>query len=78
MVEINGFDTDRILVDGESSTDILLLNAFKSMGQRKKELKNVDFLIIGVAGCVVYLLRAINLPVALDDGWKIIKLTSFS
>lgn len=39
IAKVGGFNTKRILLDKESSTNIMFLDAIKSIGQSKKEIK---------------------------------------
>lgn len=63
--KIVGFDVKRILVDSESSTDVLFLEAFLSMRKSREDINKVDFPLIRFAGKITYPLRAIRLPVVL-------------
>lgn len=65
----------RILIDGGSSTDILFLDAFEKMGRSKRDLKRVDFPLIGFPGRTTYPLGAITRPVILGEGWKSIEVS---
>lgn len=67
---IDGFETKRILIDGGSSLDILLLDAFKNMTRNTNDLKGIDFPLIRFAGSAIYPLRDIRLSVNIGEGWK--------
>lgn len=45
IAKIDGFDTKRISVDGDSSKDNLLLDTFENMRNNKKELKRWTLLL---------------------------------
>lgn len=64
--EINGFDVRRILVEFGSSTNVLIHDALVAMGKTIKDLKKVDFPLIGFVRRTTYLLRAIHIPVVLS------------
>lgn len=66
---------NKILIGGGNSTGILIVDAFKKMGQSKKDLKRVDFPFIGFDGRTTYPLGVIDLIVVLGDGWKNIEVS---
>lgn len=70
--EIDGYDVRRVLVDSGISTDILFLDALMKMGHSEKELKKVNFPLMGFASQKTYPVGAITLPVYLGEGWKAI------
>lgn len=48
--EVDRCDMKRILIDRSSLTDILFLDAFEKMGISKRDLKQLNFPLIGFAG----------------------------
>lgn len=47
---------------------ILFLDSFEKMGTSKKDLKGVDFPLIGFIGRITYPLGSITLPMVLVEG----------
>lgn len=63
--EVGGCDMKRILIGGGSSTDILFLDAFEKMGKSNRDMKRVNFPLIGFASRTTYPVGAITLLVIL-------------
>lgn len=66
--EIDGYDVKRVLIDADSSTDVLFLDALKKMGRSEKNLKKVNFPLMGFASNTTYLVGIITLPVYIGEG----------
>lgn len=71
--EFNGFNVKRILVNSGISTYVFFLSTLLDMRKMKKDLKKVDFLLIGFAGRTTYVLRGVNLSMVLGEGWKLLR-----
>lgn len=42
IIEINGYDVKRVLINSGSSTDVLFLDALNNIGKSEKDLKKVN------------------------------------
>ena len=62
-LSITDFNTQRVLVDNGSSTDILYYPAFQQMRVGKEHLLPSDTLLVGFGGTKVFLVGTITLPV---------------
>lgn len=65
--EIDGYDVKRVLINLGSSTHVLFLDAVKNMGRSKKDLKKVNFPLMGFASNATYPVGAITLPVYIGE-----------
>lgn len=72
---VDGFEVKRILIDGGSSADILFANALQAMGRTRKDLKPVDFPLVGFSGSgsTSYPLGLITPPVQFGEGPRSLK-----
>lgn len=61
--EIDDYDVKRVLIDSGSSTDVFFLDALKKMGRSKKDMKKVNFPLMGFASQATYPVGAITSPV---------------
>lgn len=66
----HGYNVMRVLIDFGISTDVQFLNALRNMGKDEKDLKKVNFPLMGFATTTTYPLGAITLPVYLGEGLK--------
>lgn len=69
-VEINWYDMKRVMIYSGSSTDVLFLDALKTMGKSEKDIKIVNFPLMRFASTTTYLVGAITLSLHLGEGWK--------
>lgn len=68
--ETEGYDVKRVLIYSGTSIDVHFLNALKNIGKSEKDLKKVNFPLMGFASMTTYLVGAITIPVYLGKGWK--------
>lgn len=68
--EIDGYDVNRVLIDSWSLIDVLFLDALKRMGKNEKDLKKVNFPLMGFASEATYLIEVITLPVYFGEEWN--------
>ena len=61
---IAGWEINRVLIDSESSTDIIFVNAFNQMKLSRSKLQPSDSPLIGFGGKKVDALGKISLPVS--------------
>lgn len=59
-----------VLILMGNSTDVLFLDALKKMVRSKKDLKKVNFSLMGFASNMTYPVGAFTLPLYLGEGWK--------
>ena len=64
---IRDYNTHQVLVDNESSVDILYYLAFQQMRIRKEQLIPTNAPFVGFRGTRIHPLRAITLPVSVKD-----------
>ncbi|XP_021767688.1 uncharacterized protein LOC110732083 [Chenopodium quinoa] len=70
ITKINGADIKRVLVDGDSSANVLFMKAFNEMKRGRQYLTPVSYPVIGFNGSTVRLEGSIVLLVRLGDGLK--------
>ena len=66
-LQIGDYNMHRVLVDNDSSADILYYLAFQQMRIDKERLTSMNAPIVGFGGTKVFLLGAIILSVTTDD-----------
>ena len=66
-IRIGDYNTYRILVDNESSADILYYSAFQQMWINEERLVPTNASLVRFGGTKVYPLRAITLPIMVGD-----------
>ena len=66
-IRIGDYNTYRILVDNESSADILYYPAFQQMWINREHLVLTNASLVRFGGTKVYLLGAITLPITVGD-----------
>ena len=64
---VGDYNTHRVLVDNRSLADILYYPAFLQMRMEKELLILTNAPLVGFGGIRVYLLRAVTLPVTIED-----------
>lgn len=67
-IGIDRFNMKRVLVDSGSSADVLFLGVYKKMERKEKELKNVNFSLMGLALHTTYPVGVVILRVHLREG----------
>lgn len=68
--EIDKYKLKRVLIDVGKLTDILFLETLKKMGKSEKDLKKINFPLMGFASNATFPIWAITLPVHIGVGWK--------
>ena len=66
-IRVGDYNTHRVFVDNESSTDILYYLAFQQIRIEKERLIPTNAPLIGFKGTKVYHLDAITLPITVGD-----------
>ena len=66
-IRVGDYNTYRVLVDNESSADILYYPAFQQMRIEKERLIPTNAPLVGFGGTRVYPLGAVTLPVTVED-----------
>ena len=67
MIMIESFNTRRVLVDNESSADIIYLSAFQQLKVEPKRLRPFESLIVSFSGDKVYPRGIVTLTVTADS-----------
>jgi len=68
MLIIEGFNTRRVLVDNESSADIIYLSAFQQLKVDPKKLRPFESPLVSFSGDKVYLRGIVTLTVTVTAG----------
>jgi hypothetical protein len=71
MANVAGFTLHNILKDTDSSTDILFIKAFKSMGLDKRTLELVGNSLFRFCGKKIDALGKKAIPVSFEEGEKV-------
>ena len=66
-IKVGGYNTHKLLVDNESSADILYYLAFQQMRIDRERLIPVNLPLVRFGGTKVHLLRAVTLSVIVGD-----------
>ena len=66
-IRVGDYNTHRVLVDNESSTDILYSLAFQQMRIRRERLIPTNAPLVGFRGTMVHPLEAVTLLVTVGD-----------
>ena len=66
-IQVGDYNTHRVLVDNRSSVDILYYPAFLQIRMEKEWLILTNAPLVGFGGIRVYLLKAVTLPVTIED-----------
>lgn len=66
-MEIDGYNVKRVMIDSDSSTNVIFFYALKNMRKSEKDLKKVNFHLMGFASITTYPVGAITLQVFLSE-----------
>ena len=66
-IQIVDYNTHQVLVDNDSSADILYYPTFQQMWINREHLVPTNALLVGFGGTKVYPLGVITLPVTIGD-----------